>query len=94
VEAFGDVVIVNESVAGLLGVGVLLLDARVMLTPVGAVPTHDADNVTADLNPFKEVTLILATALPPGVNVTEGVDVIEKSGEPLVVVLLVSLVVV
>ena len=93
-EAFGDVVIVNESVAGLFGVGILLLVARLRRTPVGVVPTHDADNVTVDLNPFTEVTLISATPLPPGVNVTEGVDVIEKSGEPLVVVLLVSLVVV
>jgi hypothetical protein len=70
--------------AGLPGVGVTG-DARVRLTPAGTVPTHAADNVTAELNPFKEVTLIVATWLPPRVSVTEGVDVIEKSGAPLAV---------
>ena len=84
--------IVNESVAGLPGAGVTG-DARVTLTPAGAVPTHDVDNVTADLNPFKEVRVMFATPVLPGVNVTEGFVAIEKSGEPLVV-LFVSIVVV
>jgi len=85
-------VIVNESVAGLPGVGVTG-ETRVRLTPAGALPTQDADNVTAELKPFREVTLIAATPVPPRANLTKVLDVIEKSGAP-VVVLFVAIVVV
>jgi len=83
VEAFVDAVIVNEDVAVSLGGGVTG-DATVKLTPSGAVPTHEAANVTFELNPFRERTLIVAVLLPPCVNVTEGLDVIEKSGPAVV----------
>jgi hypothetical protein len=57
----------------------------VRLTPAGGVPTQDADNVTGELKPFREDTLTIAAALVPAVSVTEGLDVIEKSGPPSVV---------
>ena len=63
-EAFVDAVIVSESVIVRLGAGVTG-DTKVKLTPSGAVPTHEADNVTFELNPFRERTLIVAAPLPP-----------------------------
>jgi hypothetical protein len=68
-----------------LGVGVIG-DGSVRLTPAGAVPTQDANNVTGELNPFCDNTLTVVAPLPPTASVTEGLDVIEKSG-PLSVVL-------
>ena len=55
-------------------------DAMNRLTPTGAVPIHDADNVTAAPNPLMEVTVTVAELLPPCVNMTLDVDVSEKSG--------------
>jgi len=64
VEAFLDAVILNKALAVSLGAGVTG-DSRVRLTSSGAVPTHEADNVTFELNPFSEVTLIAVAPLPP-----------------------------
>ena len=71
--------IVSASVAEPPATGVIG-EGRVKLTPVGGVPTHDADNVTGELNPFSEDTLSIAAPLVPAASVTEGLDVIEKSG--------------
>jgi hypothetical protein len=51
------------------------------VAPAGAAPTHAADNVTAELNPFMEPTVTVAEPLPPCVNMTFEVDVSEKSGK-------------
>jgi len=55
-------------------------DVMNRVAPAGAVPTHAADNVTAELNPFMEPTVIVAEPLPPCVNMTFEVDASEKSG--------------
>jgi len=88
-----DAVNANESATTPPALGVIG-EARVKLTPEGAVPTHEADNVTGELNPFNENTLTVALPLPPGMIVTEGLDVIEKSAPPLVVLVVLFSVVV
>jgi hypothetical protein len=84
-------VIVKGAVAVPLGIGVTG-DPMNRVAPAGAVPTHDADNVTAELNPSMDPTVTVAKLLPPCVNMTLEVDVSEKSGN--VAVELVLLVVV
>ena len=74
-----------------MGIGVIG-DPMNRVAPAGAVPTHDADNVTAELNPSMDPTVTVAKPLPPCVNMTLEVDVSEKSGK--VAVELVLLVVV
>jgi hypothetical protein len=59
-------------------------DAMNRLTPTGAVPIHDADNVTAELNPFMETTVTVAEPLPPCVNTTFEVEASEKPGKETV----------
>ena len=63
-----------------MGIGVTG-DPMNMVAPAGAVPTQDADNVTAELNPSMDPTVIVAKLLPPCVNMTFGGEVSEKSGE-------------
>jgi len=84
-------VIVKGVVAVPLGIGVTG-DPMNSVAPAGAVPTQDADNVTAELNPSMDPTVTVAKLLPPCVNMTLEVDVSEKSGN--VAVELVLLVVV
>ena len=66
--------IVKGAVPVPLTIGVIG-DAMDRLTPAGAVPIHDADNVTAELNPFVETTVTVAEPLPPCVNMILEVDV-------------------
>lgn len=40
-------------------------DVTVKLTSEGAVPTQDPESVTAELNPFSDVTMMVAELLPP-----------------------------
>jgi len=72
-------VIVKGAVPVPLGKGVIG-DAMDRVTPAGAVPIHDGDNVTAELNSFMETTVTVAEPLPPWVNVIAEVEVSEKSG--------------
>jgi hypothetical protein len=76
-------VIVKGAVPVPFAIGVIG-DAMNRLTPTGAVPTHDADNVTAALNPCMEPTVTVAEPLPPCVNMTFEIDVSEKSGKAAV----------
>jgi hypothetical protein len=49
------------------------------LAPAGAFPTHEGINVTAELKPLREFTVIVADPLPPCVKVIMEVEeVIEK----------------
>lgn len=82
-EAVGDAVTVKGARPIPPEVGVIG-DVRVRLTPAGAVPTHDADSVTAELNPFMENTVTVPEPLPPCVNAIVEVDVSEKSGKAVV----------
>jgi hypothetical protein len=59
-------------------------DVMNRLTPAGAVPTHEADNVTGELNPFMETTVIVAEPLPPCVNMILEIEVSEKSATAVV----------
>jgi hypothetical protein len=86
-------VIVKGAVPVPLGIGVIG-DAMDRLTPTGAVPIHDADNVTAELNPFMETTVTVAEPLPPCVNTIVKVDVSEKVGIAVVELVLFVVVVV
>ena len=64
-EAVEDTVMVNGAAIVPFGGGVIG-DVMDRLTPPGAVaPTHDADNVTGELNPFMEVTEMSADPLSP-----------------------------
>jgi hypothetical protein len=63
------------------------------LTPAGAVPIHDADNVTGELNPFMETTVTVAEPLPPCVNTILEIEVSEKSGKVAVELVVVAVVV-
>jgi len=72
--------IVKGAVPVPLGTGVIG-DVMNRVTPAGAVPTHAADNVTVELNPFIDPTVTIAEPLPPCVNMTFEVDVSEKSGK-------------
>jgi hypothetical protein len=58
-------------------------------TPDGIVPTQTGVMVTEELKPFIEVRVIIADTSCPWYNVTEGVEVIEKSGIAEVVLVLV-----
>jgi hypothetical protein len=71
-------VIVKGAVPVALGVGVIG-DVMNRLTPAGAVPNHDADNVTGELKPFMETTVTVAEPLPPCVNTILEIEVSEKS---------------
>jgi len=52
------------------------------LTLVGAVPTHEAERVTAELKSFNESIVIVTDPVLPAANVTRDVDdTIEKSAE-------------
>jgi len=54
---------------------------RLIATPVGALPTHEAEKVTGELNPPSELTTTLVPALRLGMVETESEDgVTEKSG--------------
>jgi hypothetical protein len=65
------------------------------LTPAGAVPIHEADNVTAAPNPLMEPAVTVAEPLSPCVKTRFDVDVSEKSGKATVeLVLIVMLLVV
>ena len=64
VEAPELAVIVNGELAAVPGRGVIG-DVTETVTPAGALPSHAADNVTAELNPLREVTVIVADPLPP-----------------------------
>jgi hypothetical protein len=81
-------VIVKGAVAVALGIGVTG-EVTNRVAPAGAVPTHDADNVTAELNPSMEPTVTVAEPLSPCVNMTFEVDVSEKSCEVAVELVLV-----
>jgi hypothetical protein len=70
---------VNVAVPFSLGIGVIG-DAMRRLTPLGGVPTHEADNVTVAPNPFMEPTSTVAEPLPLCVITTFELDVSEKSG--------------
>jgi hypothetical protein len=72
--------IVKGAVAVPLGIGVIG-DVMNRVAPAGAVPTHAADNVTAELNPFMEPRVTVAEPLPSCVAMTFEVDVSEKSGK-------------
>jgi len=51
------------------------------LAPAGAFPIHEGVNVTAELKPFREFTVIVADPLPPWVKVIMELDVVtEKFG--------------
>jgi hypothetical protein len=54
-------------------------------TPDGIVPTQTGVMVTEELKPFIEVRVIVTDISSPWDNVTEGVEVIEKSGTAEVV---------
>ena len=82
-EAVGEAKTVKAAVPVLSGIRVIG-DAMNRLTPTGAVPTHDADNVIAAPNPFMEFTVRVAELLPPCVTTTFEVDVSEKSGKATV----------
>jgi hypothetical protein len=86
VEAKELAVIVKGALAGLPGRGVTG-EATDKVSPDGAVPSHDVDNVTAELKPFKEFTVIVVDPIPPCVNETVEVEeAIEKSARAEVVV--------
>jgi hypothetical protein len=72
--------IVKGAVAVPLGIGVTG-DVMNRVASAGAVPTHPADTVTVELNPFMEPTVTVAEPLSPCVNMTFEVDVSEKSGK-------------
>ena len=61
IEAVGDAVTVRRLVPVSLGIGVIG-DAICMLAVAGGVPTQDADNVTGEANPSRE---IMATVVDP-----------------------------
>jgi hypothetical protein len=94
VDALGPALTDNGEVAvlpddGVIGVG------SAKLTSDGAVPTQDGVNVTAELKPLSEPTVIVAEALPSWVTETaDDDDEIEKSGPATLVLLLVLVVVV
>ena len=92
-EAVGDAVIVKGSVPVPFAIGVIG-DAMNRLTPTGAVPIHDADNVTAELSPFMETTVTAAEPLPPCVNTIVEVEASEKPGKAVVELVLFVVVVV
>ena len=52
-----------------------------MATPVGALPTQEAEKVTGELNPRSELTTTVVPALSPRmVETVSEVGVTEKSG--------------
>jgi hypothetical protein len=62
------------------------------LMPTGAVPTHDADNATDELNPSREPTITVAEPLPPCAKMTFELDLSQKSCNPTVELVLVVVV--
>jgi len=71
-------VIVSTEVATPPATGVIG-EAIARLAPAGAFPTHDGVNVTVELKPLSEFTVIVADPLPPWVKVImELDDAIEK----------------
>lgn len=80
VEAVGAALTVNVDVAVLPDGGVIGL-GRPNVTLLGADPTHEGDKVTAELNPFTDVTVMTAVLLAPWFSATvAGDDPIVKSG--------------
>lgn len=67
------VAVVEPPAGGVTGVG------KVNATLLGAVPTQDPDNVTEELKPPNEATIIGAVAIEPGARMIAVVDVAEKS---------------
>jgi hypothetical protein len=71
--------------------GGVIGEGNVKLTPVGALPTHPPENVTGELNPPIEATIIVVELLKPCIMETEGEEAeIEKSGKVVVVVVVVA----
>ena len=53
-----------------------------IVTPVGAAPSHDAEKLTGELNPPSEFTIIEVPPLRPGITATVAEDdSTEKSGD-------------
>jgi hypothetical protein len=64
VVAVGAALIVSVEVAVLPEGGVIGL-GRLNMTSLGADPTQEGDKLTAELNPFADVTVMMAVLLVP-----------------------------
>ena len=88
IEAVGDAVTVRRLVPVSLGIGVIG-DAICVFASRGGVPIQDADKVTAEVNPSREMIATVADPLCPCMTARPELDSSVKSGVRTDVVLIV-----